>query len=52
MKSRSEPNAPPRVAPMNSDGEKIPPDEPEPSVSDVASSLATNSTVSSPVETS
>ena len=32
--------APPRVAPMNSDGEKIPPDEPEPRLSDVASSFA------------
>ena len=32
-------NAPPSVAPMNSDGEKMPPDEPEPRLNDVASSL-------------
>ena len=32
--------APPSVAPMNSDGEKMPPDEPEPRLSDVASELA------------
>ena len=29
-------NAPPRVAPMNSEGEKMPPDEPEPRLTDVA----------------
>jgi hypothetical protein len=32
--------APPSVAPMNSDGEKMPPEDPEPRLSDVASSLA------------
>ena len=36
----SAPNAPPSVAPMNSEGEKIPPDEPEPRLSEVAGSLA------------
>ena len=39
--------APPSVAPMNSDGEKMPPDEPEPRLSEVASSLQTNSRTSS-----
>ena len=39
--------APPSVAPMNSDGEKMPPDEPEPRLSEVASSLQTNSSASS-----
>ena len=32
--------APPMVAPMNSEGEKMPPDEPEPRLSEVAASLA------------
>ena len=33
----------PSVAPMKSEGEKIPPDDPEPRLSDVASSLHANS---------
>ena len=33
-------NAPPRVAPMNSDGEKMPPDEPEPRLTDRRQQLA------------
>ena len=33
------PNAPPMVAPMNSDGEKIPPDDPEPRLVEVAQQL-------------
>ncbi len=41
-------NAAPRVAPMNSDGEKMPPDEPEPRLMQVAASLQTNSSSSSP----
>ena len=32
--------APPRVAPMKSEGEKMPPDEPEPRLSDVANALS------------
>ena len=36
--------AAPSVAPMNSDGEKMPPEEPEPRLIEVASSLATAST--------
>ena len=31
------------VAPMNSDGEKMPPEAPEPRLIEVAASLATNS---------
>jgi hypothetical protein len=41
-------NARPIVAPMNSDGEKIPPEEPDPRLSEVASSLQKNSSRSSP----
>ena len=41
-------NAPPIVAPINSDGEKIPPEEPDPRLSEVASSLQKNSSRSSP----
>ena len=33
---------------MNSDGEKMPPDEPEPRLSEVASSLQANSRASKP----
>ena len=36
----SAPKAPPRVAPMNSDGEKIPPDDPDPRLSEVAVNFA------------
>src|SRR5579872_7072564 len=36
-------NAPPSVAPMNSEGEKMPPDDPEPRLKDVATSFETNS---------
>ena len=36
------------VAPMNSEGEKMPPEEPEPRLSEVASSLQTNSSSSRP----
>ena len=35
-------NAAPSAAPMNSDGEKIPPDDPDPRLTDVANSLLTN----------
>ena len=41
------PNAPPTVAPMNSEGEKMPPEAPEPRLTEVAQSLAANSTTSS-----
>ena len=34
--------AAPNVAPMNSEGEKMPPDEPEPRLIDVAASLHTS----------
>ena len=34
--------APPIAAPMNSEGEKMPPEEPEPRLTEVANSLATN----------
>ena len=37
------PKAPPIVAPMNSDGEKMPPEAPEPRLTEVAQSLAANS---------
>ena len=40
------------VAPMNSDGEKMPPEEPEPRLTEVAHSLAKNSSASSPVRSS
>ena len=36
---------------MNSDGEKMPPDEPEPRLSEVASTLQTNSSASSQTPT-
>ena len=36
------PKAPPIVAPMNNEGEKMPPDAPEPRLTEVANSLATN----------
>ena len=35
----SEAKPPPSVAPMNSDGEKMPPEAPEPRLSEVASEL-------------
>ena len=35
----SAPKAPPSVAPMNSEGEKMPPDAPEPRLIEVAASL-------------
>ena len=42
------PTTPPVMAPMNSDGAKMPPDPPEPRVSDVANILAsTNAPISS-----
>src|SRR6516164_10636994 len=41
------PRAPPRVAPIKSEGEKIPPDEPEPRLRHVAASLQAKSSVSS-----
>ena len=43
---RAMPYAAPNVAPMNSEGEKIPPDAPEPSVRDVTSSFSTKSSSS------
>ena len=41
------PKAPPMVAPMNSEGENIPPEAPEPRLIEVATSLAANSNSSS-----
>ena len=41
------PKAPPIVAPMNSDGEKMPPEAPEPRLTEVAQSLAANNSSSS-----
>jgi hypothetical protein len=41
------PKAPPIDAPMNSEGEKIPPEAPQPRLIEVAHSLATNSIASS-----
>ena len=42
------PKAPPMVAPMNSDGEKMPPEAPEPRLTEVAHNLAANSSASRP----
>ena len=47
MAVRADAKAPPIVAPMNSEGEKIPPDEPEPRLTVVANSLQTNNSASS-----
>ena len=44
---RRAPNAPPIVAPMNSDGEKMPPDDPDPRLIEVAQSFATNNRINS-----
>jgi hypothetical protein len=44
---RADAKAPPIVAPMNSDGEKIPPDEPEPRLVVVANGLQTNNSANS-----
>ena len=41
------PKAPPSVAPMNKDGEKIPPDAPDPRLIEVAAILAANKTMRS-----
>ena len=38
---------PPKVAPMKRDGEKMPPDDPEPKLIDVATALQTNNSASS-----
>ncbi len=43
----SEPKAAPSVAPMNSDGEKMPPEAPEPRLIEVAKTLAAKSRASS-----
>ena len=43
MAPASAPRLPPSVAPMNRDGEKIPPEAPEPRLRSVAASLQTNS---------
>jgi hypothetical protein len=45
---RSAAKPPPSVAPMNKEGEKMPPDEPDPRLVDVASALQTNSSASNP----
>ena len=45
-------NAAPIVAPMNRDGEKMPPDEPEPRLSEVAASSHPNNRASRPAKLS
>jgi hypothetical protein len=44
---RNPAKAAPKVAPKNSGGEKMPPDDPEPKLTPVATSLQTNNGVSS-----
>jgi hypothetical protein len=43
----SAPNAAPSVAPMNSEGEKTPPEAPDPRLTEVAKSLPTKSAANS-----
>jgi hypothetical protein len=43
MAAAKAPKAPPNVAPIKSEGEKMPPDEPEPRLNEVAVSLQTKS---------
>ena len=52
MAARADAKAPPIVAPMKSDGEKIPPEAPEPRLTVVANSLQRNSNASSPAAVS